>query len=131
MILFIESCFGTVLAGMHLQSAKEIARSSVKCTELSFYFLEPAGELSINTPLTGWIVTMVMTSSKKELVMAKHVLPGHIGMSRDLQHLLGIKDLSLVKVQSVSCGPSNIKGIILHPFEDTDQKVHYLKHLNI
>ena len=68
---------------------------------------------------------MVMTSSKSELVMAKHVLPGHIGMSRDLRHLLGIKDLSLVKVQNVSYGPSDIKGIILHPHEETDQKVKY------
>ena len=68
---------------------------------------------------------MVMTSSKSELVTAKHVLPGHIGMSRDFHHLLGIKDLSLVKVQSVSYGPSDIKGMILHPHEDTDQKVKY------
>lgn len=67
---------------------------------------------------------MVMTSRERSSV-AKPVLPGHIGISRDLQHLIGAKDLSLVKVQNVSHGPSDIKGIILHPCEDNEDKVLY------
>ena len=65
---------------------------------------------------------MVMTSRERSSV-AKPVLPGHIGISRDLQHLIGVKDLSLVKLQNVSYGPSDIKGIILNPCEDTEDKV--------
>ena len=77
---------------------------------------------------------MVMTSSSSSTlsaitknssqVMASHVLPHHIVMSNELQHLLDTKDLSLVKVQSVSYGPSVIKGIILHPFGDNTQEVY-------
>lgn len=77
---------------------------------------------------------MVMTSSEsstlikqksREPGMAEHVLPGHITVSRELRHLLGIEDLSLVRIQNVSYGPSDIKGIILHPFGDTEQEVKH------
>ena len=79
---------------------------------------------------------MVMTSSSSstlnditkrgshKLGVASHVLPYHIVMSNELRHLLDTKDLSLVKVQSVSYGPSVIKGIILHPFGDNTQEVY-------
>ena len=75
---------------------------------------------------------MVMTSSQSsappkhnscQLGITSHVLPGHIAISRELRHLLGTKDLSLVKIQSVSYEPSDIKGIILHPFGDAEPKV--------
>ena len=77
---------------------------------------------------------MVMTSSQNstplkhnsyQLGVASHVLPDHIAISRELCHLLGTSDLSLVKIQSVSYGLSDIKGIILHPFGDTEQKVKF------
>ena len=62
-----------------------------------------------------------------KLGVASHVLPhhGHIVMSNELRRLLDTKDLSLVKVQSVSYGPSVIKGIILHPFGDNTQEVYF------
>ena len=76
---------------------------------------------------------MVMTSShcnslvkqkSSELGVAKQVLPGHIVMSKELRHLLSVKDLALVKVQSVSYEPAVIKGIVLHPFGDTEHRVN-------
>ena len=88
------------------------------------------------TQPSHWIVNMVMTSSSSstlsaitehgshKLGVASHVLPHHIVMSNELQHLLDTKDLSLVKVQSVSYGPSVIKGIILHPLGDNTQEVY-------
>lgn len=87
-------------------------------------FLETTAESSVDKPPLYWTVTMVMTSRERSSV-AKPVLPGHIGISTDLQHLIGAKDLSLVKVQNVSYGPSDIKGIILHPCEDNEDKVLY------
>lgn len=81
---------------------------------------------------------MVMTSSSSstlsaitkhgshKLGVASHALPHHIVMSNELRHLLDTKDLSLVKVQSVSYGPSVIKGIILHPFGDNTQEVYII-----
>lgn len=74
---------------------------------------------------------MVMTSSINSSVKQKscemgvpeHVLPGHVVMSRDLSQLLGTKDSSLVKIQNISHEPSDIKGIILHAYGDTEQKV--------
>lgn len=80
------------------------------------------------------IVTMVMTSSEHNFLseqqtviplLAKHVLPGQVGVSRDLYHILDLKDLSVVKLQSVSYGPAVIKGIVLHPHEDIRQEVNY------
>jgi len=58
-----------------------------------------------------------------DLGVAEHVLPGHIVMSRELSHLLNTRSLSLVKIQNISHEPSDIKGIILHPFGGTEQKV--------
>ena len=91
-----------------------------------------------DTQPSHWIVNMVMTSSSsstlklsaitkhgsQKLGVESHVLPHHIVMSNELRHLLDTKDLSLVKVQSVSYGPSVIKGIILHPFGDNTQEVY-------
>ena len=89
-----------------------------------------------DTQSSHWIVHMVMTSSSSstlnditkhsshKLGVASHVLPHHIVLSNELHHLLDTKDLSLVKVQSVSYGPSVIKGIILHPFGDNTQEVY-------
>ena len=89
-----------------------------------------------DTQPSHWIVNMVMTSSSSstlnditkhgshKLGVESHVLPHHIVMSNELRHLLDTKDLSLVKVQSVSYGPSVIKGIILHPFGDNTQEVY-------
>ena len=85
-----------------------------------------------DTQPSHWIVNMVMTSSSSSTLSAitkhgSHVLPHHIVMSNELRHLLDTKDLSLVKVQSVSYGPSVIKGIILHPFGDNTQEVYIKK----
>ena len=89
-----------------------------------------------DTQPSHWIVNMVMTGSSSSTLSAitkhgshklgveSHVLPHHIVMSNELRHLLDTKDLSLVKVQSVSYGPSVIKGIILHPFGDNTQEVY-------
>lgn len=57
------------------------------------------------------------------LGVAEHVLPGHVVMSKELLQLLGTRDLSLVKIQNICYGPSDIQGVILHPFGDTEQKV--------
>ena len=90
-----------------------------------------------DTQPSHWIVNMVMTCSSSstlsaiakhgshKLGVASHVLPHHIVMSNELRRLLDTKDLSLVKVQSVSYGPSVIKGIILHPFGDNTQEVYF------
>lgn len=95
---------------------------------------ESLSRASQDTQPSHWIVNMVMTSSSSstlnditkrgshKLGVASHVLPHHIVMSNELRHLLDTKDLSLVKVQSVSYGPSVIKGIILHPFGDNTQE---------
>ena len=73
------------------------------------------------------IVTMVMTSREHNILSeqeplilqrAKHVLPGHVGVSRDLCHILDLKELSVVRLQNVSYGSAVIKGIVLHPHED-------------
>ena len=80
------------------------------------------------------IVTMVMTSREHNILseqeqeplilqQAKHVLPGHVRVSRDLCHILDLKELSMVRLQSVSYGSAVIKGIVLHPHEDMRQKV--------
>ena len=75
---------------------------------------------------------MVMTSSTNsaaikqksyDLGVAGHVLQGHVVISRELSQLLNTRDLSLVKIQNISHEPSDIQGIILHPFGDTEQKV--------
>ncbi|KAK2573714.1 Peroxisome biogenesis factor 1 [Acropora cervicornis] len=79
------------------------------------------------------IVTMVMTSREHNILseqeqeplilqQAKHVLPGHVRVSRDLCHILDLKELSMVRLQSVSYGSAVIKGIVLHPHEDMRQK---------
>lgn len=82
--------------------------------------------------LPCWIVRMVMTScinsaiikqKSHNLGVAEHVLPGHVVMSRELSQLLNTRDLSLVKIQNISHDPSDVQGIILHPFGDTEQKV--------
>ena len=78
------------------------------------------------------IVKMVMTSSRysaaikqksHDLGVAEHVLPGHVVMSKELSQLLNTRDLSLIEIQNISHKPSDIQGIILHPFGDTEQKV--------
>ena len=92
----------------------------------------PDSESAEDVSLPYWIVRMVMTSSlngasiqqkSHDLGVAEHVLPGHAVMSRELSQLLNTRDLSLVKIQNISHGPSDIQGIILHPFGDTEQKV--------
>ncbi|KAL9964534.1 hypothetical protein ACROYT_G028189 [Oculina patagonica] len=92
----------------------------------------PPDSTPADVPLPHWIVRMVMTSSinsavieqkSHELGVEEHVLPGHVAMSKDLSQLLGSKDLSLVKIQNISHKPSDIQGIILHPFGDTKQKL--------
>lgn len=55
--------------------------------------------------------------------VAEHVLPGHVVMSKELSQLLNTRDLSLIEIQNVSHKPTDIQGIILHPFGDTEQKV--------
>ena len=76
---------------------------------------------------------MVMTSSihkatvnqnSHESVVAEHVLPGHVILTKELSKILGAGDLCLVKIQNVSSRPSDIQGIVLHPFGDTEQKVN-------
>jgi len=92
----------------------------------------PDSESGEDVSLPCWIVRMVMTSSinsatmthkSHDLGVAKHVLPGHVVVSRELSQLLNTRDLSLVKIQNITHEPSDIKGIILHPFGDTEQKV--------
>lgn len=94
--------------------------------------LEETTEGANDSLVQSIIVTMVMTSrehnilSKQEpliLQQAKHVLPGHVGVSRDLCHILDLKELSVVRLQSVSYGSAVIRGIVLHPHEDVRQKV--------
>ena len=102
-----------------------------------FFFSDATSQSSSDStpadvPPPHWIVRMVMTSSMNsvaikqkscEMGVAEHVLPGHVVMPKELSQLLGTKDLSLVKIQNISHEPSDIQGIILHPFGDTEQKV--------
>ena len=78
---------------------------------------------------------MVMTSSihkatvnqnSHESGTAEHVLPGHVILTKELSKILGAGDLCLVKIQNVSSRSSDIQGIVLHPFGDTEQKVSKL-----
>ena len=94
--------------------------------------LEETTEAPNDSLMQSIIVTMVMTSREHNMLseqqplilqQAKHVLPGHVGVSRDLCHILDIKELSVVRLQSVSYGSAVIKGIVLHPHEDMRQKV--------
>ena len=73
--------------------------------------------------MTSSINRSVVKQKSCEMGVAEHVLPGHVVMSRDLCQLLGTKDSSLVKIQNISHEPSDIKGIILHAYGDTEQKV--------
>ena len=95
---------------------------------------EETDEESNDVSLHSCIVAMVMTSSDNtirfeqgfcEVGQAEHVLPGHVIVSKDLCQLLDLKDLSLVKLQSISYGPAEINGIVLQPFENTRLKVYY------
>ena len=79
-----------------------------------------------------WVVRMVMTSSlnrasvdpnSHELGVEEHVLPGHAILTKELCKMLGARDLCLVKIQNVSSGPSDLQGMVLHPFAETEQKV--------
>ena len=94
--------------------------------------LEEITEGANDSLMQSVIVTMVMTSREHNILseqeplilqQAKHVLPGHVGVSRDLCHILDLKELSMVRLQSVSYGSAVIKGIVLHPLEDMRQKV--------
>jgi len=67
--------------------------------------------------------TAAIKQKSLDVGLAEHVLPGHVVMSRELSQLLNTRSLSLVKIQNISHEPSDIKGIILHPFGDTEQKV--------
>lgn len=73
--------------------------------------------------ITSSLNSATIQQKSHDLGMAEHVLPGHVVMSRELSQLLNTRDLSLVKIQNISHGPSDIQGIILHPFGDTEQKV--------
>ena len=73
--------------------------------------------------MTSCISSGAMKQKSLDLGVAEHVLPGHVVMSRELSQLLNTRDLSLVKIQNISHEPSDIQGIILHPFGDTEQKV--------
>lgn len=73
--------------------------------------------------MTSSINSAAIKQKSLDLGVAGHVLPGHVVMSRELSQLLNTRDLSLVKIQNISHGPSEIQGIILHPFGDTEQKV--------
>ena len=94
--------------------------------------LEETTEAANDSLIQSIIVTMVITSREHNILseqqplilqQAKYVLPGHVGFSRDLCHVLDLKELSVVRLQSVSYGPAVIKGIVLHPHEDMRQKV--------
>ena len=91
---------------------------------LSFSDSSPAKNVTVHS----WIGRMVMVSSENsdifnqtsnEVAVENSVLPGHIALSKELLHVLGAGDLSIVKLQGISHGPLEIKGIILHPFGDT------------
>ena len=94
--------------------------------------LEETTEAPNASLMQSIIVTMVMTSREHKMLseqqplilqQAKNVLPGHVGVSRDLCHILDLKELSVVRLQSVSYGSTVIKGIVLHPHEDMRQEV--------
>ena len=78
----------------------------------------------VMTSSSGSTLSAITKHGSHKLGVASHVLAHHIVMSNELQCLLDTKDLSLVKVQSISYGPSVIKGIILHPFGDNTQEVY-------
>lgn len=73
--------------------------------------------------MTSSINSAVIEQKSDELGVAEHVLTGHVVMSKELSQSLGTKDLSVVKIQNISHEPSDIQGIILHPYGDTEQKV--------
>ena len=73
--------------------------------------------------MTSRMNTAAIKQKSLDVGLAEHVLPGHVVMSRELSQLLNTRSLSLVKIQNISHEPSDIKGIILHPFGDTEQKV--------
>ena len=86
----------------------------------------------MNPSNSCWIVRMVVMSCKtsysvdhctSEMIGNKDVLPKHIALSQELRLVLGANDFSLVKLESISHSPSNVQGIILHPFGNTGQKV--------
>ena len=85
--------------------------------------LEEITEGANDSLMQSIIVTMVMTSREHNILSEQEPLPGHVGVSRDLCHILDLKELSVVRLQSVSYGSAVIKGIVLHPHEDMRQKV--------
>lgn len=107
------------------------SNSDVEASNHSSPVGEETDEESNDVSLHSCIVAMVMTSSDNtirfeqgfcEVGQAEHVLPGHVIVSKDLCQLLDLKDLSLVKLQSISYGPAEINGIVLQPFENTRLK---------